>query len=59
MKVQSKAKASQRLRIKSNVKAGGLPNHNQTVASGIKVKSKIKAGALNAYRQSKPDDRAQ
>jgi hypothetical protein len=59
MKVKSKVKAGQGLKVKSNVKAGGLfQNHNQTVARGLKVKSKIKAGALNAYRQSQADDRA-
>jgi len=33
------------MKIKSNVKAGGLPlNHNQTAARGLKVKTNIKAG---------------
>jgi hypothetical protein len=34
------------MKIRTNVKAGGLPdmNHNQTVARGLKVKTNIKAG---------------
>jgi hypothetical protein len=35
------------MRIKTNVKAGGLTlNHNQTAARNLKVKSGVKAGAL-------------
>ena len=35
------------MKIKSNVKAGGLTcNHNQTAAGGLKVKANVKAGAL-------------
>jgi hypothetical protein len=32
------------MKIKSNTKAGGYPQHNQTLKRGPKVKSKIKAG---------------
>jgi hypothetical protein len=37
----------QSMKIKSNVKAGGLStNHNQTVSRGLKVKSGVKAGGI-------------
>ena len=34
------------MKIRTNVKAGGLPNmnHNQTVARGLTVKTNVKAG---------------
>jgi hypothetical protein len=35
------------MKIKTNVKAGGITNnHNQTVARGLKVKTAIKAGTI-------------
>jgi hypothetical protein len=34
------------MKIKSNVKAGGWSNHNQTVTRGLKVKTNVKAGAV-------------
>jgi len=35
------------MRIKTNVKAGALqPNHNQTMARGLRVKTKIKVGLI-------------
>jgi len=34
------------MKIKTNVKAGGSINHNQTVARGLKVKTAIKAGTI-------------
>lgn len=35
------------MKVKTNIKAGGLNsyNHNQTVVCGLKVKSKVKAGS--------------
>lgn len=32
------------MRIRTNVKAGGFQNHNQTVSRGLKVKTNVKAG---------------
>jgi hypothetical protein len=35
------------VKIKTHVKAGALPpNHNQTIARGLKVKTNVKAGGL-------------
>ena len=35
------------MRVKSNVKAGGITyNHNQTTA-GVRVKSRVKAGGIS------------
>jgi hypothetical protein len=35
------------MKIKSNVKTGSLhPNHNQTMARGLKVRTAIKAGTI-------------
>jgi hypothetical protein len=34
------------MKIKSNVKAGGWTNHNQTAARGLKVKTNVKAGGI-------------
>ncbi len=34
------------MKIKTNVKAGGSINHNQTVSRGLKVKTNVKAGLV-------------
>jgi len=40
--------AARGLKVRTNVKAGGLPdmNHNQTVSRGLKVKSGVEAGVI-------------
>ena len=41
------------MRVKSNVKAGGLSyNHNQT-AKGLRVKSSVKAGGISFNHNQK------
>jgi len=32
------------MKVKTNIKADGWMNHNQTVARGLKVKTNVKAG---------------
>ena len=40
------------MKIKTNVKAGGImPNHNQSVAQGLKVQSNVKAGRFDIEPQ--------
>jgi hypothetical protein len=43
-------KQTQGLKIKTNVKAGGIivheHNHNQTVARGLKIKTNVKADGI-------------
>jgi hypothetical protein len=34
------------MKIRTNVKAGGISNHNQTVSRGLKVKTNVKAGGI-------------
>jgi hypothetical protein len=40
------------MKIKTNVKAGGYNNHNQTAASGLKVKTNVKAGGTLNHNQT-------
>jgi hypothetical protein len=40
------------MKIKSNVKAGGWDNHNQTVSRGLKVKTNVKAGGWENHNQT-------
>jgi len=34
------------MKIKTNVKAGGWENHNQTVSRGLKVRMSVRAGGI-------------
>jgi hypothetical protein len=34
------------MKTRSNVKAGGIFNHNQTAVRGLKVKTSVKAGII-------------
>jgi hypothetical protein len=34
------------MKIRSNVKAGSVMNHNQTTVRGLKVKTNVKAGII-------------
>ena len=47
------------MKVKSNVKAGGLntQNHNQTV-KGLRVKSRVKAGGINTLNHNQAIARA-
>jgi len=45
--------AARSLKVRSKVKAGGMPNHNRAVANGLKVKSGVKAGIMqNQHNQN-------
>jgi hypothetical protein len=46
-RTKPKTEGEETVKIKTNVKAGGLThNHNQKAASGLKVESRVKAGGL-------------
>ncbi|MGO9114645.1 MAG: hypothetical protein ACLP9L_35970 [Thermoguttaceae bacterium] len=42
------------MKIKTNVKSGGMQNHNQTLkaASGLSVKTSVKSGGMNNHNQT-------
>jgi hypothetical protein len=50
---QRKYKESSKIRIRTNVKAGGIAsNHNQIVTSSLKVKSGVKASGMLNHNQT-------
>jgi hypothetical protein len=50
-----KTEGEQTMKVKTNVKAGGLThNHNQTAARSLKVKSGVEAGWLSERKPEGP-----